>query len=130
MKQLKKTLLTLVALLAVTTGAWAQTETLLTTIESTVNKTFRSGSMTFDDIATVTFSGEVVNDGDNWGWYTMGSNDVTLTVTAASDAYTITRVKFYCADGSAFDEDAPFLAIVRCESGSSITKVNGTSIGL
>ena len=124
--------MTLALLITAATGAWAQTEeTLLTTITNTgENASFRSGSKTFDDIATVTFGAEVKNDGDNWGWYTMGSNDVTLTVTAASDAYTITRVKFYCADGSAFDEDAPFLAIVRCESGSSITKVNGTSIGL
>ena len=120
--------MTLALLITAATGAWAQEETLLTTINASSD--FISGSKTFDDIATVTFGAEVKNDGDNWGWYTMGSNDVTLTVTAASDAYTITRVKFYCADGSAFDEEAPFLAIVRCESGSSITKVNGTSIGL
>ena len=132
MKQFKKLTLTLALLITAVTGAWAAQpeETLLTTIESTANNTFKSGSKTFDDIATVTFGAEVKNDGDNWGWYTMGSNDVTLTVTAASDAYTITRVKFYSADGSAFDEEAPFLAIVRCESGSSITKVNGTRIGM
>lgn len=121
--------MTLALLITAATGAWAQTETLLVTINSTDNTSFKSGSKTFDDIATVTFGAEVKNDGDNWGWYIMG-NDVTLTVTAASDAYTITRVKFYCADGSAFDEDAPFLAIVSYVSGSSLTKVNGSSIGL
>ena len=55
MKQLKKTILTLVALLAVTTGAWAD-ETPLLTIEIKDYKSFKSGSMTFDDKVTVTFS--------------------------------------------------------------------------
>lgn len=128
MIQFKRLTIALLALVSISATAWAQTETLLTTINASSD--FTSGSKTFDNIATVTFGAEVKNDGDNWGWYTMGSNDVTLTVTAASDAYTITRVKFYCADGSAFDEEAPFLAIVRCESGSSITKVNGTRIGM
>jgi hypothetical protein len=53
MKQLKKTLLTLVALLAVTAGAWAD-ETPLLTIESKDYTTFKSGSKTFDDKVTVT----------------------------------------------------------------------------
>ena len=66
MKQLKKTFLTLVALLAVTTGAWAD-ETLLVTIENKDYTSFTSGSKTFDDKVTVTFSNSVSNDGDHWG---------------------------------------------------------------
>ena len=125
-----KLLLLLALLMTATTGAWAQTETLLTTIESTANQTFTNGSKTFDEIATVTFSAEVSNDGDDWGWFSnQESDNQTITVTAASDAYTITRVKFYSANGSAFDEEAPFLAIVRHDGNNYITKVNGTSIG-
>ena len=116
----------LVLLMTAVTGAWAQTETLLTTIESTGdNFGFTSGSKTFDNIATVTFSGTVHNDNDEWGWYS--DPERTLTVTAA-EGYTITRVKFYTDEGSAFDEEAPFEAILVYDQGS-IAKVNGTSIG-
>ncbi len=118
----------LVLLAAVATGAVAQEETLLTTIENTGdNASFTSGSKTFDNIATVTFSGEVDNDGDDWGWYS--ESERTLTVTAA-EGYTITRVKFYTDEGSAFDEEAPFEAIlVYSDQKGYYAKVNGTSIG-
>lgn len=119
--------MTLALLLTAVTGAWAQTETLLTTITSTApNNTFTSGSKTFDDIATVTFSGEVYNNNDARGWF-RGSNDVTLTVAAASDAYTITRVKFFNDYNytSAFDEEAPFEAALKDRS----VVVNGTDLG-
>ena len=119
--------MTLALLITAATGAWAQTETLLTTIESTANKTFTSGSKTFDNIATVTFSQLVNNDGDGWGWFR--GNETTITVTAANNDVTITKVKFYCSEGSAFDEEAPFEAIVKFEVSDNITKVNGTSIG-
>ena len=92
MIQIKKTILTLVALLAVTTGAWAD-ETLLLTIESRDYKTFKSGSKTFDDKVTITFSNTVRNDGDNWGWYA-NSSESLLTV-AGINGYTITSCKFY-----------------------------------
>ena len=128
MKKFKKHIIALLALLTISaTGAWAQTETLLTTITNTgENASFRSGSKTFDDIATVTFSGEVYNDNNARGWY-RGSNDVTLTVAAASDAYTITRVKFFndYQDTSAFDEEAPFEAALNTMS----VVVNGTDLG-
>ena len=128
MKKFKKHIIALLALLTISaTGAWAQTETLLTTIESKApNNTFTSGSKTFDDIATVTFSGEVRNDGDERGWY-RGSNDVTLTVAAANDGYTITRVKFFndYMNTSAFDEAAPFEAALNTRS----VVVNGTDLG-
>ena len=96
MKQLKKTLLTLVALLAVTTGAWAD-ETPLLTIESKDNTSFKSGSMTFDDKVTVTFSSSVRNDGDEYGWYA----DASLLTVAGTNGYTITSCKFYTPSGVA-----------------------------
>ena len=92
MKQLKKAILTLVALLAVTTGAWAD-ETLLLTIESRDYKTFKSGSKTFDDKVTITFSNEVRNDGDNWGWY--ANSSASLLTVAGINGYAITSCKFY-----------------------------------
>ena len=115
----------LVLLAAVVTGAVAQTETLLTTILNTGdNAGFRGGSKTFNNIATVTFSDYLNNDNDDWGWYS--DPEVTLTVTAA-EGYTITRVKFYTNEGSAFDEEAPFEAILV--GPDYIAKVNGNSIG-
>ena len=121
----------LVLLCLTVSGAWAQTETLLTTILSTGdNASFKSGSKTFDNKATVTFSGEVQNDDNEHGWYSYP--DRTLTVTAA-EGYTITRVKFYNNEGSAFDEQAPFKAILTTWDSDleyePITRVNGTSIG-
>ena len=98
MIQIKKTILTLVALLAVTTGAWAD-ETPLLTIESKDYADFRSGSMSFDDKVTITFSDEVENDGDTDGWYRSGAGSL-LTV-AGTNGYTITSCKFYTKSGSA-----------------------------
>ena len=98
MKQLKKTILTLVALLAVTTGAWAD-ETLLVTIESTGYESFYSGSKTFDDKVTVTFSNEVENDGDTDGWHCGGT--ASLLTVAGTNGYTITSCKFYTKGGVA-----------------------------
>lgn len=128
---MKTKLLSIFALLlTAATGAWAQTPTLLTTIESTgENASFKSGSKTFDNIATVTLSGEVDNDNDFWGWYT--DEVATLTVTAA-EGYTITSCKFYTWSGSAEDSEAPFQATMMYdyESGDFDNKVNGNSIGM
>ena len=98
MIQIKKTILTLVALLAVTTGAWAD-ETPLLTIESTDYTTFRSGSMTFDDKVTVTFTNEVKNFGNVYGWYSAGA--ASLLTVAGTNGYTITSCKFYTNNGIA-----------------------------
>ena len=87
-----KLLLLLALLMTAATGAWAD-ETLLLTIESRDYKTFKSGSKTFDDKVTVTFSNTVKNDGDNWGWYA-NSSESLLTV-AGINGYTITSCKFY-----------------------------------
>ena len=98
MKQLKKTLLTLVALLAVTTGAWAD-ETPLLTIESKDYTSFTSGSMTFDDKVTITFSDPVTNQGNTRGWY--ANPTASLMTVAGTNGYTITSCKFYTEDGTA-----------------------------
>ena len=97
MIQIKKTILTLVALLAVTTGAWAD-ETPLLTIESKDNTDFKSGSKTFDDKVTVTFSNQVSNSGNDAGWYTWESSLLTV---AGTNGYTITSCKFYTEGGVA-----------------------------
>jgi hypothetical protein len=87
-----KLLLLLALLLTAATGAWAD-ETLLLTIESRDYKTFKSGSKTFDDKVTVTFSNSVQNDGDNWGWY--ANSSASLLTVAGINGYTITSCKFY-----------------------------------
>lgn len=86
-------------LMTAATGAWAD-ETLLLTIESRDYKTFKSGSKTFDDKVTVTFSNSVQNDGDNWGWY--ANSSASLLTVAGINGYTITSCKFYVEiDGDA-----------------------------
>ncbi len=115
-------------------------EELLTTIVNTGdNVSFTSGSKTFDNIATVTFSGEVENGDDSWGWYS--EPEVTITVAAANSNYTITRVKFYCNNGSqdgpiysTFDETSPFEATVLlsdrpADDGYIVSRVNGSKLG-
>ena len=109
MKTISRYILTLVALFAISTGAWATDDVLLVTITAADNSSFNSGSQTFDNIATVTLSGEVYCFGDENGWFS--TSEGTLTVTAA-EGYTITRVKFYTKSNSAFDEEAPFEAIL------------------
>ena len=94
---LAKTILTLVALLAVTTGAWAD-ETLLLTIESQYYSSFKSGSMTFDDKVTVTFSNSADND-SNFGWY--ATSPASLLTVTGTNGYTITSCKFYTGYGPA-----------------------------
>ena len=84
--------MTLALLITAVGGAWATDETLLLTIESKDYTTFTSGSKTFDDMVTVTFSNKVYNDGDEYGWYT--TNASLLTV-AGTNGYTITSCKFY-----------------------------------
>ena len=131
---MKKQLLSILALLLMTaTGAWAQTETLLITIESTGdNQYFRADSKTFGNIATITFEQSVKNDNDEWGWYYNVVNSFTTMTVTAAEGYTITRCKFYTKEGSGEDTQSPFEAILD-EGGEDIynayTKVNGSSIG-
>ena len=109
MKQLKKLILTLVALLSMTTGAWAD-GTLLTTI--TASADFQSGSKTFDNIATVTL------DGTFYGTYDW-SGGGTITVTPAAGV-TITSVKFFSSNFSNIEDTAaPFQAVQAYDSNVS-----------
>ncbi|MEE3333304.1 MAG: hypothetical protein VZR54_03400 [Ruminococcus sp.] len=102
----------------------APTESLLITINSKGNSEFVSGSRTFNNIATVTFSSDVENDDDSDGWYNPGKSKKILSVAPAA-GYTITKVKFYCDDGSAFDETSPFEATLY----GMFMFVNGSSCG-
>ena len=127
---MKKIFSILALLLMAVSGAWAQapqTSTLLTTIKNDGdNSSFKSGSKTFDGIATVTLNGNISNDGDSWGWYT-GHDPCTIAVTAVG-GYTITSCKFYTDNGSAEDTQSPFEATVKYGDDYS-TWVNGNKIG-
>ena len=91
--------MTLALLLTAVGGAWATDETPLVTIESKDYVSFRSGSMTFDDKVTITFSNEVKNFGNVYGWYSAGA--ASLLTVAGSNDYTITSCKFYTNNGIA-----------------------------
>ena len=120
-----KKIFSIIALLCMAvSGAWAEDVELLTTILNSSNKDFKSGSQTFDDKVTVTFSAAVTNDGDSWGWYSY--NGVTLSVTPVQ-GYTITSCRFYCNSGNALDETKPFEAVLG--DGGNHTFVNGSNIG-
>ena len=99
-------LLTLVALLAMTTGAWAEPqEELLTTVTATGQTT---SSQSPEGIVTVTLNNINFYTGD-YGWLFGG----TVTVTAASDDYTITRCVFkQNAKAPLEDDEAPFTATI------------------
>ena len=92
-----KLLLLLALLMTAATGAWAD-ETPLLTIESKDYTTFTSGSKTFDDMVTITFSNEVGNFGED-GWCSTG--DPSLLTVAGTNGYIITSCKFYTFDGPA-----------------------------
>ena len=90
--------MTLALLLTAVTGAWAAEPELLVTIQSDDDRTFVSGSKTFDEKATVTFSAAVSNSSVD-GWYS--SNDIISLTVAGANGYTITSCKFYTAGGDA-----------------------------
>lgn len=98
MKQLKKTLLTLVALLAVTTGAWAQTEELLTSITT---DDFRTITYSTAGCATLTTSGNFeisrlaeINGEEIYGWTNPRPSEMSSLTVTPSEGYTITKVVF------------------------------------
>ena len=98
----KKFFSMLVLLAAVATGAWAQTETLLTTITATAKE---QASYSTANVATVSFS---------------------YTVTAA-EGYTITKCIFYDdANRTATDSEAPF--VVETTEEDKTPRINGTPI--
>ena len=113
----------LALLLMAATGAWAQTETLLTTITATAKE---QASYSTANVATVSFSYTAGGSSAylaNWGWWGYGWS---ATVTAA-EGYTITKCIFYDdANRTATDSEAPF--VVETTDGDKTPRVNSTPI--
>ena len=122
MKQ-KRLLSMLVLLVAVVSGAVAQTETLLTTITPTAKE---QASYSTANVATVSFSYTAGGSSAylaNWGWWGYGWS---ATVTAA-EGYTITKCIFYDdANRTATDSEAPF--VVETTEEDKTPRINGTPI--
>ena len=118
-----KILMTLALLLTAVTGAWAQTETLLTTITATAKE---QASYSTANVATVSFSYTAGGSSAylaNWGWWGYGW---IATVTAA-EGYTITKCIFYDdANRTATDSEAPF--VVETTEEDKTPRINGTPI--
>ena len=120
---MKKILLTILAVLAMSGMAMAQTETLLTTITATAKE---QASYSTANVATVSFS--YTADGSsaylaNWGWWGYGW---IATVTPA-EGYTITKCIFYDdANRKATDSEAPF--VVETTEEDKTPRINGTPI--
>ena len=119
----RKLLSLLVLLMTAATGAWAQTETLLTTITATAKE---QASYSTANVATVSFSYTAGGSSAylaNWGWWGYGWS---ATVNAA-EGYTITKCVFYDdANRTATDSEAPF--VVETTEEDKTPKVNGTPI--
>lgn len=119
----KKFFSMLVLLAAVASGAWAQTETLLTTITATAKE---QASYSTANVATVSFSYTAGGSSAylaNWGWWGYGWS---ATVTAA-EGYTITKCIFYDdANRTATDSEAPF--VVETTEEDKTPRINGTPI--
>ena len=118
MIQLKKTLLTLVALFAMTADAWADPqEELLTTVTATGETTY---SQSPEGVVTVTLS-DINNYNDNAGWNYSG----TVTVEAV-EGYTITRCEFKKQQITPLVDDlAPFSATIKGGTQVSVTAKTG-----
>ena len=118
-----KILMTLALLLTAVTGAWAQEETLLTTITPTAKE---QASYSTANVATVSFSYTAYGSSaykDDWGWWGYGW---IATVTAA-EGYTITKCIFYDdANRTATDSEAPF--VVETTEEDKTPRINGTPI--
>ena len=119
----KKFFSMLVLLAAVATGAWAQTETLLTTITATGTE---QASYSTANVTTVSFSNLPSYSSyytANWGWWGYGWS---ATVTAA-EGYTITKCIFYDdKDRPATDSSSPF--VVETTEEDKTPRVNGNPI--
>ena len=118
-----KILMTLALLLTAVTGAWAETETLLTTITPTAKE---QASYSTANVATVSFSYTANGSSAylaNWGWWGYGWS---ATVNA-SEGYTITKCIFYDdANRTATDSEAPF--VVETTEEDKTPRINGTPI--
>ena len=115
--------MTLALLITAVGGAWAQEETLLTTITATAKE---QASYSTANMATVSFSTTAQGSSQylaNWGWWGYGW---IATVTAA-EGYTITKCIFYDdANRTATDSEAPF--VVETTEEDKTPRINGTPI--
>ena len=121
---MKTRILSIVTLLLMAaTGAWAQDETLLTTITATGKE---QASYSPANVATVSFSYTAYGSSAylaNWGWWGYGWS---ATVTPA-EGYTITKCVFYDDQNrTATDSEAPF--VVETTEEDKTPQVNGTPI--
>jgi uncharacterized protein YjdB len=123
MKTISRYIMTLALLITAVGGAWAQTETLLTTITATGTE---QASYSTANMATVSFSTTAQGSSQylaNWGWWGYGW---IATVTAA-EGYTITKCIFYDdANRTATDSEAPF--VVETTEEDETPRINGTPI--
>ena len=121
---MKTRILSIVTLLLMAaTGAWAQDETLLTTITATAQE---QASYSTANVATVSFSYTAGGSSAyhaTYGWWGYGWS---ATVNAA-EGYTITKCIFYDdKNRTATDSEAPF--VVETTEEDKTPKVNGTPI--
>ena len=123
MKTISRYIMTLALLLTAVGGAWAQEESLLTTITATGTE---QASYSTANMATVSFSTTAQGSSQylaNWGWWGYGW---IATVTAA-EGYTITKCIFYDdANRTATDSEAPF--VVETTEEDKTPRINGTPI--
>lgn len=123
MRTLKKLTMTLALLIMAVGGAWAQEETLLTTITPTAKE---QASYSTANVATVSFS--YTADGSsaylaNWGWWGYG----WIATVTATEGYTITKCIFYDdANRTATDSEAPF--VVETTEEDKTPRINDTPI--
>ena len=113
----------LVLLMTAVSGAWAQTETLLTTITATAKE---QASYSTANVATVSFS--YTSGGSSaylaqWGWWGYG----WIATVNAAEGYTITKCIFYDdANRTATDSEAPF--VVETTEEDKTPRINETPI--
>ena len=111
----------MLALLLAMGGAWAQQETLLTTVTVTGLSTY---SQSPDGIVTVVISGGEYYYDEDPGWYEDEGGSATVTVTAA-EGYTITRCVFKQSTYTLEDNQAPFVLTMVAGQGVSVEASDG-----
>ena len=119
-------LLTLVALLAMTTGAWADPqEELLVTITPNA-----SGNIVYSAEGIATLDKGAASYDSDYGWYKTGG-EAYLTVTVA-DGINVSKVKFTTNKNDTWDDtDAPYqVKLSGAHVYNASSQIIGTSIGV
>ena len=117
MIQYKKIIMTLVALFAISTGAWAD-ETPIVTITAT------GSGPAYSVEGIVTLETGSAGYGAGYGWVSGPTNNLTVT---AADGVTITKVKFIGNQGGSWeDTESPFQVLLQ---GFYVKNASGTKIG-